>query len=51
MNDVDKGILKEIAEQLEKWVDEVKEGGWSSQHVKPMKELTRKIYVYIGKHS
>jgi hypothetical protein len=43
-------MLKDIAEQLNKWSVESREGGWSTQQEKPMIELSRDIYAYIGRN-
>lgn len=37
-----------MAKQLDIWAEESKSGGWSIHQVKPMKELSEKIYIKIG---
>ncbi|MEW8048925.1 MAG: hypothetical protein AB2792_19900 [Candidatus Thiodiazotropha sp.] len=42
-------FFREIAEQLNRWADESRTGGWSTHQVKPQRELAEKIYAHLGK--
>ncbi len=47
MNEKEK--LSEVAHQLKKWADEAEEGGWSTQHVKPMRNKAIEIFAFLGR--
>lgn len=42
--------LREIAEQLERWAEESKKGGWSTHQVEPMLQKAREIFELIGRN-
>lgn len=39
----EQSALLRIADQLTIWADEAKQGGWSTQHVEPMRRLAAEI--------
>lgn len=41
--------LKRVAEDLEEWASEAETGGWSTQHVRPMRSRAAAIYAVLGK--
>lgn len=43
-----KGLLVDVANQLDKWAIESQSGGWSSHQVKPMIRLARMIRSRVG---
>lgn len=47
----DKQLLREIAQQLEKWVKQSETGGWSTHQVKLQQELATNIYAHLGRSS
>lgn len=49
MADRDKELLREIAEQLDKWAIESQTGGWSTHQVDPQRKLAQKIYSHLGR--
>lgn len=42
-------LLREIAEQLDKWAKESLTDGWCTHQVEPMQKLANKIYVFLGR--
>lgn len=42
-------MLRSLANQLNKWADESKSGGWSTHQVKPMQEKAAEIYQLLDK--
>jgi len=49
MQQTSEQLLREIAEQLERWARESKSGGWSTHQVQPQRELADKIYSHLGR--
>ena len=45
----DQALLREVAEQLEKWAREAHVGGWSTQQVEPMQNLALRIWEHLGR--
>lgn len=45
----EKQLLRKIAGQLELWVLESREGGWSTHQTKSMKQKAKEIYNLLGK--
>ena len=45
----DEQLLVKIAEQLERWANESRLGGWSTHQVEPQRDLARKIWAHIGR--
>ena len=45
----DKQLLKQIAEQLDKWANQSESGGWSTHQVKPQRELADQIHAHLSR--
>jgi hypothetical protein len=43
--------LRETARNLERWALEAERGGWSTQHVEPMRTEARVIWALLGRSS
>lgn len=42
-------VLEEEARQLERWADETERGGWSTQHVKAMRDRAAALWAMVGR--
>jgi hypothetical protein len=49
MADTDKELLREVANQLDRWARESESGGWSTHQVNPQRQLADKIYAHLGR--
>lgn len=43
--------LRKTAQQLDRWILETKQGGWSTQHVEAMQKRADDIWALIGRIS
>lgn len=51
MNQQTRQLLTHIAQQLETWARQSREGGWSTHQVEPQKELAQKIWAHLGQNT
>ena len=49
MEEVYREKLREIALQLDIWVDETLHGGWSTHQVEPMRKKAQEIWALLGR--
>ena len=44
-------LLRQVAIQLDRWVEETLEGAWSRHFVSGMEQKAKEIYSFLGKQS
>lgn len=42
-------VLEEEAQQLECWANEAESGGWSTIHVRPMRQRANELWGVVGR--
>lgn len=42
-------LLRELAVKLERWANEARSGGWSTQNVEPMRQEAQRIWSHLGR--